>query len=190
MVEGAKKRAEAGEIDLFFMDESTLGWLPILVACWMKRGYQKRIATPGQQQWRHLFGAYNWVTDEVVYQVAPKRNSETFIAFLEQLVQQRAAERCGERPLVLVLDKGSIHHSRASQAAFAVLEDRLLPLLLPRYCSQLNPIERFWKYLKASACANKLFADMNALVASVEQILQQQNDISAPSRFILLKYFS
>jgi transposase len=168
------------------MDESTLGWLPVLVACWMKRSRQKRIPTPGQQQWRHLFGAYNWVTDEVIYQVADKRNSETFITFLEHLVQQHS----GERPLVLVLDNGSIHHSWASQAAFAVLEDRLLPLFLPRYCSQLNPIERFWKYLKASACANKLFVDMDALVASVVKILQLQNDFSNPSRFMLLKYFS
>jgi len=168
------------------MDESTLGWLPVLVACWMKRGCQKRIVTPGQQQWRHLFGAYNWVTDEVVYQVTEKRNSEAFIAFLDHLVQRHS----GERPLVLVLDNGSIHHSFASQAAFAVLEDRLLPVFLPKYCSQLNPIERFWKYLKASACANKLFADMNALVASVEKVLCQQNDTRSASRFMLLKNFS
>ena len=168
------------------MDESTLGWLPVLVACWMKRGCQKRIATPGQQQWRHLFGAYNWMTDEVVYQVAEKRNSEAFIAFLDHLAQQHA----GERPLVLVLDNGSIHHSFASQAAFAVLEDHLVPMFLPKYCSQLNPIERFWKYLKVSACANKLFADMNALVASVEKVLHQQNDTRSASRFMLLKNFS
>ena len=168
------------------MDESTLGWLLILVACWMKRGCQERIATPGQPQWRLLFGVYNWVTDEVVYQAAEKRNSETFIAFLEHLVQQHS----GARALGLVLDNGSIHHSLASQAAFAVLEDRLLPVFLPRYGSQLNPIERFWKYLKSTACANKLFADLKALVASVEQILQQQNDTCSPSRLILLKYFS
>jgi transposase len=168
------------------MDESTLGWLPVLVACWMKRGCQKRIATPGQQQWRHLFGAYNWATDQVIYQVSEKRNSEAFIAFLDHLVQQHSAER----PLVLVLDNGSIHRSFASQAAFAVLEDRLLPLFLPKYCSQLNPIERFWKYLKSSACANKLFPDMNALVDSVTKVLQLQNDPAALSRFQLLKNFS
>lgn len=126
------------------------------------------------------------MTDEVVYQVTEKRNSEAFIAFLDHLVQQHS----GKRPLVLVLDNGSIHHSFASQAAFAVLEDRLLPLFLPRYCSQLNPIERFWKYLKASACANKLFADMSALVASVEKVLHQQNDSRSASRFMLLKNFS
>ncbi len=31
-------------------------------SCWMKKGTQKRIDTPGKQQWHHLFGAYNFVT--------------------------------------------------------------------------------------------------------------------------------
>jgi len=63
-------------------------------------------------------------------------------------------------------------------------------MFLPKYCSQLNPIERFWKYLKSSACANKLFPNMDALIVSVEKVLLQQNDIHSPSRFMLLKNFS
>ena len=155
----------------------------MLLACWMKRGCQKRIPTPGKQQWHHIFGAYNWATDEIIYTIAPERTSDAFIAFLEHLVRQHTTRR----PLVIVLDNGSIHRSRATQAAFAVLEEQLLPLFLPKYCSQLNPIERFWKHLKASACANKLFPDMPTLVASVEHCLQQQNDVNASSRFMFLK---
>jgi transposase len=168
------------------VDESTLGWLPVLVACWMKRGCQRRISTPGQQQWRHIFGAYNWATDQIVYQIAEKRNSNTFIAFLDHLVQQHS----GDSPLVIVLDNGPIHRSHATQAAFALLENELLPLFLPKYCSQLNPIERFWKHLKSLACANTLFLDMDALVASVERILVQQNVLQSDSRFMFLKNFS
>ena len=151
----------------------------------MKRGCQKRIATPGQQQWRHIFGAYNWATDEVIYLISEKRNSSSFIAFLDHLVQQHS----GERPLVIVLDNGSIHHSQATQATFALLENELMPLFLPKYCSQLNPIERFWKHLKSLACADKLFANMDALVASVEANLAQQNDFQSDSRFMFLKNF-
>jgi transposase len=185
VVAGAKKSAEAGEIDLFFVDESTLGWLPVLIACWMKRGCQKRISTPGQQQWRHIIGAYNWATDEIVYLITEKRNSEAFIAFLDYFVSQHQSDR----PSVIVLDNGSIHHSRATRAAFALLENQLMPLFLPRYCSQLNPIERFWKHLKHVACANKLFPDMDALVASVENTLQLQNDCQSVSRFMFLKNY-
>lgn len=152
----------------------------------MKRGHQKRIPTPGQQQWQHLFGAYNWVTDQLVYLITPQRNSEAFIAFLEQLICQHTTER----PLVIVLDNGAIHRSQATQAAFALFEDSLLPMFLPKYCSQLNPIERFWKHLKASACANKLFPTMQSLLASVEQHLRQQNDSQFSSRFMFLKNLS
>ena len=91
---------------------------------------------------------------------------------------------------MIVLDNGSIHHSHATQAAFALLEDRILPLFLPKYCSQLNPIERFWKHLKSLACANKLFPDMQSLVASVEHSLQNQNDLLSDSRFMFLKNYS
>jgi len=168
------------------VDESTLGWLPVLVACWMKKGCQKRISTPGQQQWRHIFGAYNWVTDEVIYQIFEKRNSDNFIAFLDDLVQQHP----GERPLVIVLDNGPIHRSKATQAAFDLLEHELLPLFLPKYCSQLNPIERFWKHIKSLACANKLFPDMECLVASVDHNVALQNDLQPDSRFMFLKNYS
>ena len=43
--------------------------------------------------------------------------------------------------------------------------------------------KRFWKHLKSMACADKLFPDMEALVASVERNLVQQNDFQSDSRF-------
>ena len=166
------------------MDETRLGLLPVLTACWMKKGSQLRISTPGQQQWRHLFGAYNWTTDEIIYTFSERGNSEGFMNFLDHLVRSHA----GDRPLVIVLDNSPIHTSQASQAALALLEEDLLPLFLPKYCSQLNPIERFWRFLKRSACANKLFADMDELVASVDQVLHFQNDLLSDPRFMFLKY--
>ena len=168
------------------MDESTLGWLPVLRSCWMKKGCQKPIPTPGQQLWRHIFGAYNWATDEVIYLLSEKRNSETLIAFLVHLATQHS----GERPLVIVLDNGSIHRSQACQAAIALLEIQLLPLFMPRYCSQLNPIAHCCKHLKSLACGIKLFADMEALVASLDKALLQQNDLLFDSRFMFLMNFS
>lgn len=149
----------------------------------MKLGCQKAIPTPGQQQWRHIFGAYNWATDEIVSIVSHRRDSDAFIAFIDHLVAQHTTGR----PIVIVLDNGSIHHSYATQSAFSLFSDELLPLFLPKYCSQLNPIERYWRHLKQTACANKLFADMDALVASVERTLLEQNEVTSDSRFVFSK---
>src|SRR5215217_3734706 len=100
MVTGAKKRALAGEFILLFVDETTLALHPILRACWMKRGTQKRIPTPGQPQWHHLLGAYNFVSDEVIAMPAEAKDSDNFIAFLDLLVHQVPAEL----PILLVMD--------------------------------------------------------------------------------------
>lgn len=155
----------------------------MLTACWMQRGTQMRVPTPGKPQWHHLFGAYNFVTDEVVALAAPKKNSNAFVAFLDTLVQQVA----DDRPIVIVLDNASYHHSGTAQAGFAALETRLLPLFLPAYCSTLNPIERYWRHLKRLACANRLFPSIPALVDSVQHNLKQQNDPFNPNRFTIRK---
>jgi transposase len=46
---------------------------------------------------------------------------------------------------------------------------------LPPYCSDLNPIERFWRHLKDLACANKLQDNIEAVVTNAENILNAQN---------------
>jgi len=177
------KKAQAGEIELFFMDETTIGLLCYLVRCWMRKGQQKRLATPGQQQWLHCFGAYNWRTDEVVAMPAKQKNAEAFCDFLEVLLTFLPSDR----PTVFVLDNASIHHSQMSQAMLAYLEDRFLVYWLPKYCSDLNPIERFWRHLKALACADHFFATIPQLLASVQLTLDNQTHLTHPDRLTFSK---
>lgn len=162
------------------MDETTLRLLSTLVKCWMKRGQQKRIPTPGQQQWHHLMGAYNWRTGEVTYLTCAKKNSLTFCHFLEHLMQMVTSDK----PIVYVLDNASYHHSQLAKAMIAYFEDRAWAFWLPAYCSDLNPIERFWKHLKEKACANCLFQTMTEVVDSVDKVLSSQNDFLSSERFL------
>jgi transposase len=162
------------------MDETTIRLLSTLVKCWMKRGQQKRIPTPGQNKWQHVIGALNWRTNELVYQIIEKKNSKTFCAFLEHLVSH--ADR--KRPLFYVLDNASYHHSQVSHAMIAYFEDVAVPIWLPTYCSDLNPIERFWKHLKDNACANRLFTQVQEVVDSVVKVLEEQNDSTSHSRLV------
>ncbi len=151
----------------------------------MKRGQQRSIPTPGQQEWHHVFAAYNYGTDEVISYCSDKKNSDAFIAFLDHLAQSVPAGR----PVVIVLDNASYHTSAATKAAFACLEDHLLPVFLPPYCSDLNPIERFWLHLKDHACANKLYASMAELISAIQRWLRKQNCSADSDRFLLSKNF-
>ncbi|HKZ77907.1 MAG TPA: IS630 family transposase [Pyrinomonadaceae bacterium] len=155
------------------MDETTLTLDPPLRACWMKVGQQKRIPAtrPGIKQKRHVFGGYNWVKDTVTWTMAETKNSSHFIRFLEHLlVKKHPTGR-----VVLVMDNASYHKSAPALAALSLFEHRVLVIWLPTYCSDLNPIERFWRHLKDLACANKLQDSIEEVVNAAERILTAQN---------------
>ncbi len=139
----------------------------------MKVGQQRRIPAtqPGTKQKRHIFGGYNWMTDQVSWTKAETKNSAQFIYFLEQLLVR-------EYPIgrvVLVMDNASYHKSVSALAALSLFEHRVMVVWLPPYCSDLNPIERFWRHLKDRACANKLQDTIEAVMCSAEQTLTEQN---------------
>jgi transposase len=149
----------------------------------MKRGHQRTIPAAGQQKQYHLFAAFDYRTQTVIWLEADQKNTDTFLCFLEHLMRSLDATK----PVVLVLDNASYHHSSEAEAMLAFFEeDGLIACWLPPYCSDLNPIERFWGHLKTFACANKLFASVSDLVDSARSCLLNQNNLASPERFLFL----
>ena len=167
------------------MDEVSLDLEPPLHACWIKQGQQKIVPAlrPGSKKHRHIFGAYSWNTDRISWQVSDWKNSKSFLDFLESLL----VECYPTGRIVLVMDNVSYHKSAAIQAALSLFEHRLLIIWLPPYCPELNLIERYWKYLKELACATKLHDCIEAVVASAEFVLTQQNDPASHLRLTFSK---
>ena len=85
------------------------------------------------------------------------------------------------------MDNASYHKSASALAALSLFEHRVILVWLPPYCSDLNPIERFWRHLKDLACANKLQDNIEAVVTSAENILNAQNLDDSNLRFLLSK---
>jgi transposase len=167
------------------VDETTLSLDPPLRACWSKIGQQKRVPAtqPGSKQRRHIFAGYHWQTDCVTWSTALTKNTAAFIAFLEELL----VKRYPTQRLVLVMDNVSYHKSAAALAAISLFEERVAVIWLPPYCSDLNSIERFWRFVKEQACANHLEDQIEAVLASAEKILTRQNDSTADIRFHVSK---
>jgi len=151
----------------------------------MKIGKQKRIPAtrPGEKQKRHVFGGYNWLKDTITWSIAKTKNSATFIDFLEELL----VKNYPTGRVVLVMDNASYHKSASALAALSLFEHRVMFVWLPPYCSDLNPIERFWRHLKDLACANKLQHNIEAVMKSAEKIMANQNLPTFDSRFLLSK---
>lgn len=167
------------------MNETTLTLDPVLRACWVKVGKQKRVPATqlGEKQKQHVFGGYNWNKDTVAWTVAKTKNSATFIGFLEELL----VKQYPTRRVVVVMDNASYHKSASSLAALSLFEHRVMLIWLPPYCSDLNPIEGFWLHLKDLACANKLQDKIEDVVSSAEKILNEQNSVASDLRFLLSK---
>jgi hypothetical protein len=67
------------------VDETTLSLHPRLRRCCVKRSQPKLIPAPGRPLHYHGFRAYNWHFGTVAWLDTIRKNSESFIAFLEQL---------------------------------------------------------------------------------------------------------
>ncbi len=82
--------------------------------------------------------------------------------------------------MILVLDNGSCHTSKASQAALDARADWLEVIPLARYSPELNPKEREWGTLKRdhrSHLAPTLRAFVEELVAGLKQLGGERLDI-------------
>jgi hypothetical protein len=151
----------------------------------MKRGHQKRIPAtqPGTRQNVHIFGGYDWVRDTITWTAAATKNSSHFIEFLDHLL----VDKYPTGIVILVMDNASYHKSASALAALSLFEQRVLVVWLPAYCSDLNPIERFWRHLKDLACANVLQDNILDVLSSAEQFLSAQNQPDSSSRLLLSK---
>ena len=151
----------------------------------MRIGQQKRIPAtrPGEKQKRHIFGGYNWLKDTITWTTAKTKNSATFISFLEELlVKQYPTKR-----VVVVMDNATYHKSASALAALSLFEHRVMVFWLPPFCSELNPIELFWRYLKDHACANKLQDSIDEVVNAAVSWMTTQNDPSSDPKFHVSK---
>jgi hypothetical protein len=94
----------------------------------MKRGQQKPIpAFSGKREYLHVIGAYNWRTDQVTSLEVERKNSESFVAFLEKLL----IETYPTQSVILVMDNASYHYSAAVRAALSLFAHRVHVVWLP-----------------------------------------------------------
>jgi len=91
---------------------------------------------------------------------------------MRHLVQRllTRARRTGRR-VVLVLDKGKPNHAHALHRDLEMAGPHVEVVWLPRYCWNLDLIERLWKHIKATRVANVLFRSYRQLVRHVDVAL-------------------
>jgi transposase len=170
-----KQQAEAGDITLLFGDESAALTHPYLAHAWAKRGADLRVEAPGRAHKRAMLGVLDFAARRLVVNTNPTKHSRDFIDFLGRL--DALYGPCPPRPrkpVVLVLDNGPIHTSKASRAALAA-RSWLTIEWLPKYAPELNDIERSWRDLKRHFLAHQTFSDPDHLDRTIHKAIADMN---------------
>jgi len=171
-----KAQAEAGDIVLLFADESKALTHPYLARAWAKCGADLRVPAPGQANKVAMIGALDHAARRLVVHTSRTKRSADFMALLETL-----DSLCGPRPgvamkpVVIVLDNGPIHVSKATTAALAARAHWLTVEWLPKYAPELNDIEVVWRDLKAHHLAHQTFTDPEALDRAIQTAVTTLN---------------
>ena len=158
-----------------FGDEAEALTHPYLAHCWAERGADLRVEAPGRAKKRALLGALDHAAGELVVITSGAKRSGDFADLLTRL-DRSYAPRPGRanRPVVLVLDNGPIHTSKASRKALAA-RPWLTVEWLPKYAPELNDIERSWRDLKRHYLAHRTFRDADDLDAAIHHAVLALN---------------
>lgn len=152
------------EAAILYADEARLGGLPLVRALWPWVGQQVRIPPPGSNKPRSLFGALNIRSGQWSYRVREHMYKEAFIALREHLLRVYATG-----PILLIVANYSSYTAHAVQEWLAEPAHARLQLhFLPKYCSQLNPVERSWLRMKDNVAANRLHGSIKHLLQTVD----------------------
>ena len=171
-----KAQAEAGDIALLFADESEALTHPYLARAWAKRGADLRVPAPGQSKKVAMMGALDWLGRRLIVTTSHSKRSADFITLLETLdLLYGPKPGIQGKPVVIVLDNGPIHTSKATLAALAARAHWLTVEWLPKYAPELNDIEVVWHDLKAHHLAHQTFTDAEALDTAIHKAVPVLN---------------
>jgi len=153
-----------------FEDETDLLLFPPLRAGWFLRGKPAEVPISGWNAKRTVFGTLDVETGQRTFVARPSICATDFHAALRAI---RAAY--GSRKVALLLDKASRHTAATSERLAAELGIKLI--WLPPRCTNINPMDRLWRWGKERICANKQHSDIDS---QAQQFVEYLTSLSGP----------
>ena len=167
--------AAAGEIDLKYLDESGFCAWSEPGYTYYQRGEQKRLEQTKRRGRRlSIIGFFQPNIRFIYGLVIGGVDRKSYIQMMEQ--EALDAEKMG-RIRVIVQDNGSIHRCKQVQKLLSSWEHMgLYIFFLPKYCSEMNPIELEWQHLKKDELVGKMFDDELELAYAVIDGVQARGE--------------
>jgi putative transposase len=154
-----------------FQDEVDVHLNPKIGSCWMLRGEQAEVVTPGDNVKRHLAGSLVWRTGTLLVSLAgTRRNAELFVAHLEDLRRRLR----NWRVIHVICDNASFHDCRKVREFLATWGHRVRLHYLPKYAPETNPIERIWWRMHDVLTRNHRCREIDELLDNIYEWIETQ----------------
>ncbi len=168
-LEDVRKMAQE-EACSFFQDETKLETNPKVGFCWMRRGRQRLLKTPGSNRKMWISGALNFKTGRLHWVSGERRDGELFIKLLDKL---RRTYRC-RKELHIAADNDGSHVSKRVREYVEDSKGRVNLHPLPSWSPESNPVELVWWSLHEAVSRNHECAGLDDLVEFAEGYLEER----------------
>jgi transposase len=138
--------------------------------CWMRKGKQRPLRTPGTIRKVWISGALNFSTGRLHWVKGERENDELFMELLDQL--RRTYHR--HRQLHLAVDNDSSHTSKRDERYVEDSGGRIRLHPLPSRSPESNPMELVWWSLHEAVSRNHECSGLNVLVELAEGYLKER----------------
>lgn len=166
-LEEFKRLEDAGEINLYYLDETGFCLIPNVPYGWQNIGEYLPIDSNRSKR-LNVLGIMNRQNHLEAYVSTQSINSDVIAACIDTFFPVVAI------PTVIVVDKASIHTSGAILERLEEWKERGLTIFeLPAYSPELNLIEILWRFIKYEWIEINAYSSWQALVLSVEKILRE-----------------
>lgn len=147
---------------LFFFDESRFGTHSKLGHGWFPKGSRTQVHVKLGFKNFYLYSAVNPHSGEDFTLIAPNVNTKCMNVFLEHM-----SRHLGCRKVIMVMDCAGWHKSKS-----LVVPPNIRIMHLPPYSPELNPVERFWQYIKQHTIKNRVYETLETLEEAVSNFIK------------------
>jgi transposase len=116
----------------------------------------------------YIYAAISAITGEHFSAKFPDVDTDCMNAFLENLSKHYEGKK-----IVLIIDGAGWHKSKDLKTP-----ENIDIFLLPPYSPELNPVERFWEFVKQNVLRNRLFESLVQIEISVEKFINSLQNYS------------
>ncbi|MGH2415213.1 MAG: IS630 family transposase [Microcystaceae cyanobacterium] len=165
-----KRLDDAGEIDLYYLDETGFCLIPYVPYAWQPVG--ETIEIPSRRSDRlNVLAVMKRDNQLEAYVSKQSITSEVVIACIDAFFPSV------EKRTVIVTDQASIHTSDAIEDKLKAWQYRGIEIfLLPSYSPELNLIEILWRFIKYEWIEVSAYQSWQSLVEYVERVLREFGD--------------